>query len=110
MESEDAMLRWGLRIGSIVFMAIALIMMFNPLKEVADMVPLVGNFLEAGIVLFAIGIALFISFISIAIAWLVARPLLGILLIVVAIAAIVGLIFIARSRKSNKPADAGAAG
>ena len=110
MESEDAMLRWGLRIGSIVFMAIALIMMFNPLKEVADMVPLVGNFLEAGIVLFAIGIALFISFISIAIAWLVARPLLGILLIVVAIAAIVGLVFIARSRKSNKPADAGAAG
>ena len=107
-EEADATLKWGLRIGGIILMAIGIGMIFNPLKELADVIPLVGGLISAGIGFFAFLIALFISFVVMAIAWIAARPVMGIILLVVAAAAIVGLVMMAKKKNAGAPA-AGAA-
>jgi hypothetical protein len=90
-EAENAMLTWILRAVGFLLMAIGLGLVFAPISTFADVIPLVGDLLRMGTGLFALAAAFGLSFITIAVAWLFYRPLVGVPLLVLGIGAIVGL-------------------
>jgi hypothetical protein len=77
-------------------------MILRPLSVMADVVPLVGNIVGAGTGLVAFLVALALSAVTIAVAWLVYRPLLGLALL--AVAGVVAFILIrAVGKARNQP-------
>ena len=91
MQSENTMLTWILRGVGFVLMALGIGLVFGPLVALADVLPLLGDLFQMGIGLFAILVAGALSLVTIAVAWIVFRPLLGIGLLIVAAALLVGL-------------------
>ncbi len=102
-QQENAILTWILRVVGFVFMAAGIGMFFKPLVTVADVLPILGDLLGAGVFIFAAVLAFGLSVITIAIAWLFYRPILGVILIVVAVGAVVGMKF-ALGKKKTEPA------
>ena len=78
-----------LRIIGFLVMFAGLKAILNPLRVLADVIPLVGRIVNAGISAIAGLIAFALSLVTIAIAWLYYRPLIGVPLLVVAVGAIV---------------------
>jgi len=106
MEANVAM-TWGVRLLGFILMAVGLGLIANPLVVLADVIPFLGNLLGLGVALFAGAIALFLSLVTVAIAWIFCRPLLGIGLIAVAVAVVAGLVVLAKGRKAQAPAAQG---
>jgi hypothetical protein len=77
-------LTWILRLVGFVLMLIGLNLMFKLLSVLGDVVPFLGGIVGAGTGIIAFLVAAILSLVTIAIAWVVFRPLLGIILIVVA--------------------------
>lgn len=98
-EEANVFLAWFLRAAGFFMMALGLYLVFNPLVVFADVIPILGTFLGVGIAVFAGLVAAALSLVTIALGWLTYRPLLGITLLVLAGAAIAGLIHLARQRK-----------
>ncbi len=71
-----------------------------------DVIPIVGTLLGAGLAVFAGAVAAALSLVTIAISWLFYRPLVGILLLLVAGGAIAGLMYLSAQRKRAQPAAA----
>lgn len=94
----DAVMRWGMRFGGFMAMFIGLTMVFKPLSVLGDVVPFIGNLIGMGTAVVAGLIAVPCALITIAIAWIVFRPLLGIILIVVA----VGLLFLLKKMRDKR--------
>jgi len=107
-QDRNATLTWILRGAFFLMMFLGLFLVFRPISVLADVVPLVGTLLGAGIGLFAFLGAVILSFLTIAIAWIVVRPLLGITLIVVAGAGLYWLIKVGKGKKAARAAAAGA--
>jgi hypothetical protein len=105
-EEENTVLTWALRGLGLLLMAVGLSPVFRPVATVADVVPFLGNLLSAGAGVFAGVIALVLSRVTIAIGWLYHRPLLGVGLLAVAAALLVGLFLLGRSRRAAAPARA----
>jgi Transmembrane protein 43 len=106
MEStKNSIFTWVLRFAGFLCMFIGLSMFFNPLKVVADVLPIAGSVVGFGTMVLAGLSAFCFSVVTIAVSWIVVRPLAAI----PAVAAIVVLIW-ALKRKKNQPAYAGAAG
>lgn len=103
-QERNAMLTWILRGVGFFMMFLGLFMVFRPIAVVADVLPLFGTALSAGIGLFAFLGAAILSFFTIAVAWVAVRPVLGITLIVIAVGALVWLLKIGRSRKAARAA------
>lgn len=83
-QASNRMITWLIRLGGFVLMGIGFGMLFRPLSVVADVVPFIGNIIGAGTGFVGFLIAAILSLITIAVAWLVYRPVLGIGLLVVA--------------------------
>lgn len=98
---KNTILTWLLRFGGFLCMTFGLYMVFNPLSVLADVVPFLGDLLGLGLGLFAGIISFAFSFITIAIAWIVYRPVIGIPLLVIGIGAIVGLKVFGSKRRSE---------
>jgi hypothetical protein len=75
-------------------------MLFRPIVVFADVLPIFGTMLGAGIGLFAFLGAAILSFLVIAAAWVFYRPLIGITMIVLAIAALYWLVSVGRKKKA----------
>ena len=84
----NAMMTWLVRIGGFLLMFFGLSMVLKPLSVLADVLPILGNIVEIGNGLVAGVIALVCSLVTIAIAWIFYRPVLAIVLLLVAGAAI----------------------
>lgn len=98
---KNRMFTWLTRIGGFVLMFIGLTMVLKPLSVVGDVLPLLGDLIGMGAGIVAFIVSLVLSLITIAIAWLFFRPVLGIILLVVAI----GLIVLAKKYlRKPKPA------
>ena len=104
MEAENATLTWILRGVGFVLMAFGIGLVFAPLAVLADVLPFLGDMLRMGVGLFAGLVAGALSLVTIAVAWLAYRPLLGIGLLVLAVGLIVALRMLTRRRR---PAAAG---
>jgi hypothetical protein len=91
-EKSNRNLTWVLRAAGFLLMSIGLFLIFNPLAVVADVVPIFGSLLRAGVAGFVGLVASALSLVTISVAWLTYRPLLGIALLVLAAASMWGLV------------------
>jgi hypothetical protein len=98
-QARNTRLTWILRLVGFLAMWIGLMMVANPFKVLADVVPFLGNLVGAGLALVAAMIALPLSLLTIAIAWFVYRPLLSIILLAVGGAAAFGIWTLIKKRQ-----------
>lgn len=89
--SENTVLTWVLRGVGFLLMLIGFALGFKPISVVLDVLPFLGDMAEWGLGFFAFVLAVTLSLVAIAVAWIVFRPLLGIGLLVVAGAVLFGL-------------------
>jgi len=99
-QDANTTLTWILRGVGFFVMFLGLVLVFRPISVFGDVIPFVGTLLGAGLAVFAGGVAAALSLITIAISWLVFRPLVGISLLVLAAGAIAGLLYVSRSKKA----------
>ncbi len=93
-------LTWILRVVGFALMAFGLFLVMKPLSVLGDVVPFIGN-MVGGLLAFVAGmIALAFSLITISIAWLFYRPLIGIPLLAAGVAALVLVFMLARKKKA----------
>ena len=104
-KSANTMLTWILRVVGFFAMFIGLSMLVAPLEVICDVLPFLGNIVGAVSKGVCFIIALVISLLDIALAWLFYRPVIGIILL----AAVVGVIYLAKKARSKKAAPAPAA-
>lgn len=83
---ENALLAWGLRLVGFVLMALGIGLILSPISVFADVIPLIGDILGVGVAFAALLLAMAFSTVTIAIAWIVVRPILGGALLVGAVA------------------------
>ncbi len=102
-QAQDAntMLTWILRVVGFVMMFAGLGMVFKPISVLGDVVPFFGSLLGAGIGVFSFLLSAGLSLLTISIAWIFYRPVLGVLLLLVSGAAIAGLVMLSRKRKGT---------
>lgn len=103
--NDQILLTWGLRVGGFILMLIGFVMILKPLSILADVIPLIGNIVEAGTFMVSAIISSALTLIIVAMAWVYYRPLVGIGIFLVA-ALIGGSLFFFR----KKVAAAGAGG
>jgi len=100
-QASNRMITWLIRLGGFVLMGIGFGMLFRPLSVMGDVVPFIGNIIGAGTGFVGFLLAAILSLITIAIAWFVYRPVLGIGLLVFA-----GfLVYWLKTRVSRKKTD-----
>lgn len=100
-------LSWILRGVGFALLFFGLLLVFSPLSTIADAVPLLGDLLRFGTLLFAAVMSVVLAGGTIAIAWIAHRPLLGIPVLVVGLGAVVGLKLLGARRKNARRAAAG---
>lgn len=98
-QSENTMMTWLLRGLGLLLMFLGLVCTFQPLKVVADVLPIAGRIVGAGTGLIAFLLAGIGSSLTISLAWLWYRPLLGAAILIVTVGCMV-LIIRALSKKS----------
>ncbi|MEI6707560.1 MAG: TMEM43 family protein [Methylococcales bacterium] len=99
-ERENTFITWGIRIAGFLLMWIGLSMILKPLSVLAAVLPFLGDLIAMGTGLFAFLLSLPFTTITIAIAWIVYRPLLAGILIAVAVLSLVAMKFTPRSHAS----------
>jgi hypothetical protein len=107
-EKQNVIMTWILRVGGWFIMFLGLFMVFRPISVFADVVPLFGTMLGAGVGIFAFMLSAALSFITIAVAWIFVRPVLGIALLVLAVAGLVWLVRRGRAKKAQRATVAAA--
>ncbi len=83
-ELRNKYLTWALRFAGFMMMFIGFKLLFGVLRTIAAIVPLVGQIVGTGISFVSALLAGSLSLVTIAIAWVFYRPLLGIAILVVA--------------------------
>ena len=83
-QHDNAILTWILRAVGFFLMFFGLSMMLKVFSVLADVLPFIGNLVGAGTGIISFLIAAVLSLLTIAVAWIVFRPLLGIGLIAAA--------------------------
>ncbi|MBR0238485.1 MAG: hypothetical protein IJQ39_10375, partial [Thermoguttaceae bacterium] len=98
--NANSMMCWLLRLVGFLMMFFGLKMVFEPLRVIADVVPFIGSIVGMGTGFVAFVLAAGFSLLTIAIGWVYYRPLIGIPLLIVAIALLVWPFF---KRKKAEP-------
>lgn len=104
-KSDNTTFTWGIRLVGSLLLIMAFNMIFKPLSVLADIAPLFGNIVAigTGIVSFLLGTIL--ALLTVSIAWIFYRPLVGIALLAFA----AGLVYLLK-QKSKKVAERPAPG
>lgn len=103
-QAENTVLTWILRAAGFFMMFLGLRMVFSPVVVFADVLPILGTLLGAGLGLFAGLTAAVLSLVTIAVAWIFFRPLIGIALFALAVGGIVLLVRAAMKAKQQRQA------
>lgn len=98
-QRSNTIMTWLLRGAGFLVMLIGFRFIFAPLSVFADVLPILGSIVGAGTGLVAGLVAAVFSCITIGAAWFVYRPIIGIIMLVIAGA--VGVILFVRLRKSQ---------
>ena len=94
---DNTIITWLLRVAALLMFFIGLKLIVGPLNVLADIIPFIGNICDYITGTAAFLIALVLTLITVAIAWLTVRPVIGIALIVIAAL----LIFLAKKKKKG---------
>ncbi|MGL4490337.1 MAG: TMEM43 family protein [Rhizobiaceae bacterium] len=89
-EADNRAFTWLLRLAGFAMMWIGLGLTMKPISVIGSFIPFVGNILAAGTGLVSLVVALVLSAVTAAIAWIVFRPLIGIALLALAAALFFG--------------------
>ncbi len=106
-QDQNAVLTWILRAVGFFMFFLGTFMVFRPLAVFADVLPLFGTMLGAGIGIFAFLISFILSTLTIAVSWLFVRPLLGVTLLALAGGALFWLIKRGREKKAQRAGTGG---
>jgi hypothetical protein len=101
---SNKLMTWILRFVGCLLMFFGIAAVLRPLSVLADVVPLFGNIVGAGTSIVALLIAALLSLITIGVAWIVYRPLVG--AAVLAAAAAVVFLIVTRMKKGKAAATA----
>jgi hypothetical protein len=88
---ENSVITWVIRFIGFGLMFLGSLLVFNPLSVVSDVIPFLGNIVGAGVFLAALFISMAFSLLTISIAWIIYRPVLGVLLLIVTGVLVFGL-------------------
>lgn len=105
-ESANRIMTWILRLVGFILFLVGFNLVFNPFKVVADILPFMGKIVGAGMGMIAFLLSAMLTLLVISIAWIFYRPLLGIPLLIVAVALIVLIIKKLKDAKAPAPAPA----
>ena len=97
-QKSNTLLTWVLRVVGFIVMLIGFQLIFAPLSVFADVLPILGSIVGVGTGLIASLVAGVFSFLTIAVAWFVYRPVLSIILI--AAAGGIGFLIFTKLRKA----------
>mmetsp|Transcript_1346 Transcript_1346/g.2209 ORF Transcript_1346/g.2209 Transcript_1346/m.2209 type:complete len:523 (+) Transcript_1346:145-1713(+) len=89
-EEENKFATWLIRLAGFAIMTFGLYLVFRPIEVFADIIPFVGSIIGCGLIFMAVLISSILSLVTISIAWLVARPEIGAIVLCVSLA-VVGL-------------------
>ena len=96
--TANATFTWILRVVGFVILFVGIRSLLAPLQVAADVVPLFGRLVGAGLSLAAFLVAAPVALVTVAVGWLFYRPLLGVALLALAVGCVVWL-----WRRSRKP-------
>ena len=100
-ERNNTIITWILRIVGFFMMFFGLSMVMKPISVLADVLPILGDIVEIGAGLVAGVVAFACSLVTIAVAWIFYRPVLAVVLILLA----AGAVFLLwKKRQAKKPA------
>ena len=102
----EALLTWVLRSVGTALMFLGVVIFLGPLSTIASVIPLFGRIVGGAASVVALVIAVPLSILVIAFAWLTYRPLIGGSLILLALAVGYGLWRWRKSRAAGEPAAA----
>ncbi len=97
-EAEAKMLTWILRLVGWLCMLIGLALVFEPLGVVFDVLPFLGSLTRLGTGLFAGLFSLVLSLLTISLAWVFYRPLIGVPLLAAAVCLLIWMKMLAAKR------------
>ena len=103
-QKSNAVLTWVLRGVGFMLMFMGLALILKPLSVLADVLPILGDIVGAGTGFISFLLAAVLSVLTIAVAWIVYRPFLGVLLMAAAVGVIVlirGKLKAAKAKKST---------
>jgi hypothetical protein len=100
-KNEAALMKWVLRLVGFILMFIGVGMVFRPIQVLGDVVPFIGGIVGMGLGILTFAIAAPSALFVIAVAWLMFRPLYGILLLGLGLAIFVGIYKMASGRKAS---------
>jgi tetratricopeptide (TPR) repeat protein len=100
-QEQNKMLTWILRLVGFFLMIFGVSMIFKPLSVLADVIPFIGNIVEMGTGFLAFLLGAMLSLITMAVAWIVFRPLLGIALLAGAGILLFGGIYLIKKKKNE---------
>jgi|GEM_PF-230440 len=89
-ESKNKLFTWGLRGLALIFMWLGLTLVLGPVQIFSDVVPFIGSLVGVGIGLISGLIAVTLTSLTIALAWLFFRPLISLALIALCL----GMVFL----------------
>ena len=101
-EDNNKMFTWILRAVGFVLMAVGIFLVCRPLAVLGDVVPFIGDMIGALLAVVAGMIALGLSLVTISIAWLFYRPLIGVPLLLVGVASLAFVFYMAAKRKAAR--------
>lgn len=99
----NALMTWLVRLGGFLLMFFGLSMVLRPLSVLADVLPILGDIVGIGTGIVAGIVAFACVLVTIAIAWIFYRPVLGIILLAIAGA---GLCLLWKKKQARKAAAA----
>jgi len=102
-QESNAMLTWVLRGVGFLLMFVGVKLVLDPLRTLGVVVPLIGNIIGFGTGIVAFVLAASLSLITIAIAWIFYRPLLGVALLVAGLGVPLTLKFMRRGADAPAP-------
>ena len=100
-ERSNTIITWILRIVGFFMMFFGLSMVMKPISVLADVLPILGDIVEIGTGLVAGVVAFACALVTIAVAWIFYRPVLAILLLLIAAGVV---FFLWKKRQAKKPA------
>jgi hypothetical protein len=101
-QDDNRLWAWLIRGGGFVLMFFGFALIMRPFVVLADVIPILGDIVGAGVGFIALALSLVVAPIVIAIAWFAYRPVVAAVALGVGVALAVGVSWLAKQRKANK--------
>ena len=98
--STEKMITWACRIGGFLLLLLGFILIMGPLTMLVAFLPFLESLVGVGTFLVALGLSIPITLVTIAVAWLASRPLIGGGLLIAAAAAVWAIRNVAVKKKA----------